>query len=55
MFFGNTTLLVIFVLGIIFSLIGFGLRDRNPGIMLMGIGFLAALFAIVNKAIDAVS
>lgn len=53
MFFGNTTLLVIFVLGVILSLIGFGLRDRNPGIALMGVGFLAALFVIANKAIEA--
>ncbi|NYT61883.1 hypothetical protein H0A66_06050 [Alcaligenaceae bacterium] len=52
MFFGNTTLLVIFVLGIIFSFIGFGLRDHNPGMVFMGIGFLAVLFAAINKAIE---
>lgn len=52
MFFGNMTLLVIFVLGIIFTFIGLGLRDRNPGMVLMGIGFLAVLFAVINKAVE---
>lgn len=52
MFFGNMILLVIFVLGVIFTLIGFGLRDHNPGMVLMGIGFLATLFAIISKSIE---
>ncbi len=52
MFLNNMTLLVIFVLGVIATFIGMGFRDRNPGIILMGVGFLATLFAIIQKAID---
>ena len=52
MFFQSTTVLVIFVLGVIALLIGFGLRDRNPGIILLGLGFLATLYAIINKAVE---
>lgn len=52
MFLQNTTLLVIFVLGVIASFIGFGIRDRNPGIILLGLGFLAMLIAVISKAID---
>lgn len=50
MFFGNMSLLAIAVVGVILTLIGFGLRDRNPGVVLMGIGFLVLLFVIINKA-----
>ena len=50
MFFGDMGLLVIAVAGVIFFFIGFGLRERNPGVVLMGIGFLAILFAVINKA-----
>lgn len=52
MFFGNITLLVIFVAGIILLLIGYGFRDRNPGLILLGTGFLATLFVLIKKAID---
>lgn len=52
MFLNNITLMVIFVLGIIATFIGMGFRDKNPGIILMGLGFLATLFAIIKKAID---
>ncbi|HLR78722.1 MAG TPA: hypothetical protein VK062_06700 [Burkholderiaceae bacterium] len=52
MFLNNVTLLVIFVLGVIATFIGMGFRDRNPGIILMGIGFLATLYAVVRKAIE---
>lgn len=52
MLFGNMTLLIILVAGIICSIIGFGFRDRNPGLALLGIGFLCVLFALVNKAFD---
>ncbi len=52
MFLNNTTLLVIFVLGVIASFIGFGIRDRNPGVILLGLGFLAMLIAIISKAIE---
>ncbi len=48
----NNMLLVIFALGVIATFIGFGMRDRNPGIVLLGLGFLAMLSAIVSKAID---
>lgn len=52
MFFGNTELLVTFVIGMILMLIGFGLRDRNPGMILLGIGFLATIFVLIKKAIE---
>lgn len=52
MFLHNSTILVIFLLGVIATFIGFGLRDRNPGVILMGIGFLAALFAVIRKAME---
>lgn len=55
MFLNNTTLMVVAVLGIIATLIGMGFRDKNPGIILMGIGFLATLFAIIQKAIKTFS
>lgn len=50
MFFHSNTILVIFILGMIATFIGFGLRDRNLGITLLGLGLLAALFAVINKA-----
>lgn len=52
MFLGSTTLLVIFVLGVIAVFIGMGLRDHNPGILLMGVGFLAVLLVVIQKGID---
>jgi hypothetical protein len=52
MFLHSNLLLVIFVLGVIAIFIGFGFRDRNPGIVLLGIGFLITLFVIIRKAID---
>ncbi|WP_397473873.1 hypothetical protein [Pusillimonas sp.] len=52
MFFHNTTLLLIVVLGIIVTFIGFGLRDRNLGLVLLGIGFLAIVYAVITKAIE---
>lgn len=48
----NTGLIIVFVAGVIFSIIGFGFRDRNPGLALLGLGFLAVLFAFINKAYD---
>lgn len=52
MFLHSNLLLVIFVLGVIAIFIGFGFRDRNPGIVLLGIGFLITLFVIIRKAIE---
>ncbi|WP_298015171.1 hypothetical protein [uncultured Castellaniella sp.] len=52
MFLHSNLLLVIFVLGVIAIFIGFGFRDRNPGIVLLGTGFLITLFVIIRKAID---
>lgn len=52
MFLGSSTLLVIVVFGVIAIFIGMGFRDHNPGILLMGVGFLAVLFAVIRKAID---
>lgn len=45
-------LLVMVVLGVIAIFIGMGFRDHNPGILLMGVGFLAVLLALIRKAID---
>lgn len=52
MFFHNNTVLIVFVIGVILLIIGFGLRDRNPGMVLLGIGLLATLYAAVQKAIE---
>jgi len=52
MFFHNTTLLVIVVVGAVLMIIGFGLRDRNPGLILLGLGFLAIIYAVVRKAME---
>lgn len=41
----------VLVLGFLLSIIGFGLRTRNVGVVLMGMGFLAALGAVAYKAI----
>lgn len=52
MLLSNTTLLILFILGVIACFIGLGFRDRNPGIVLMGIGFLAVLYAVIQKAVE---
>lgn len=52
MFLNNVTLMIMFVLGVIVALIGMGFRDKNPGMILMGIGFLTALFAVVKKVME---
>lgn len=52
MFFGNNTIMVAFVVGVVLILIGAGFRDKNPGMVLLGVGFLAVLFALVKKAIE---
>jgi len=52
MFFHNSTLLLLAVLGVIFTFIGFGLRDRNLGLVLLGLGFLAIVYAVITKAIE---
>lgn len=52
MFSPNTTLWFVLVLSVIFTLIGFGFRDRNPGLVLMGVGLLATLYVVIKKAID---
>lgn len=51
MFFGNNTLLIIVVLSTIIIFIGFGLRDHNGGVILIGLGFLTALAALIYKAV----
>lgn len=48
----NNYVLVLIVASIILMVIGFGLRDRNPGLILLGSGFLIALYLIVQKAIE---
>lgn len=52
MFFGNNTVLIVFIIGILLLIIGVGFRDRNPGMILLGIGLLATLYAVVQKAIE---
>lgn len=52
MFFGNNTVLVVFIVGILLLIIGVGFRDRNPGMILLGSGLLITLYAVVQKAIE---
>jgi hypothetical protein len=52
MFLHNDTLLVLFIIGVILTIMGFGLRDRNPGLVLLGIGFLVTLFVVIKKAAE---
>lgn len=52
MFFHSNLLLALFIAGVIAIFIGLGFRDRNPGIILLGIGFLITLFVVIRKAID---
>ncbi|MGX5659963.1 hypothetical protein ACWKWV_09610 [Castellaniella ginsengisoli] len=52
MFFHSNLLLALFIAGVIAIFIGLGFRDRNPGIILLGIGFLITLFVAIRKAID---
>lgn len=46
----NTILLIIFVASSILFIIGFGLRDRNFGLALLGVSLLGVLFAVLYKA-----
>ena len=46
----TTTMLIIIVAGVALMLLGFGLRDRNIGMGLMGIGLVTALGTIIYKA-----
>jgi hypothetical protein len=50
MFLHNQTLLILFILGVILTIVGFGFRDRNPGLVLLGMGFMVTLYVVVNKA-----
>lgn len=43
-------MLIIIGTGVALMLIGFGLRDRNIGMGLMGIGLITALGTIIYKA-----
>lgn len=52
MFLHNNTLLIIVIVGVIAMIIGFGFRDRNLGMMLLGLGLLGTLFAVVRKAME---
>lgn len=52
MFLHNDTLLVLFIIGVILTIVGFGLRDRNPGLVLLGVGFLVTLFVVIKKAAE---
>ncbi|MFY4261022.1 hypothetical protein ACOTCG_25785 [Achromobacter xylosoxidans] len=44
------TMLIIIVTGVALMLLGFGLRDRNIGMGLMGIGLITAIGTIIYKA-----
>ncbi|CAM4173268.1 hypothetical protein [Kerstersia similis] len=46
----NGTLLIIFVASLIIFIFGFGLRDRNAGLALLGISLMGVLFASIYKA-----
>ncbi len=46
----TNTMLIIIVTGVALMLVGFGLRDRNIGMGLMGIGLITAIGTIIYKA-----
>ena len=46
----TNTMLIIIVTGVVLMLVGFGLRDRNIGMGLMGIGLITAIGTIIYKA-----
>ena len=46
----NNTILIIVVTGVAMMLIGFGFRDRNIGMGLMGVGLITAIGTILYKA-----
>ena len=46
----TNTMLIIIVTGVALMLLGFGLRDRNIGMGLMGIGLITAIGSIIYKA-----
>ena len=50
MYESNNTMLIIVAAGVAIMVLGFGLRDRNLGMALMGVGLLAALGAVMYKA-----
>ncbi|MDX3987818.1 MAG: hypothetical protein QHC88_21405 [Achromobacter sp.] len=46
----TNTMLIIIVTGVALMLIGFGMRDRNIGMGLMGLGLITAIGTIIYKA-----
>mgnify|MGYP007129900998 CR=1 FL=1 len=46
----TNTMLIIIVTGVALMLVGFGLRDRNIGMGLMGVGLITAIGTIIYKA-----
>ncbi len=46
----TNNMLIIIVTGVALMLLGFGLRDRNIGMGLMGIGLITAIGTIIYKA-----
>lgn len=46
----TNTMLIIIVTGVALMLVGFGLRDRNLGMALMGLGLITAIGSILYKA-----
>ncbi|NMK49949.1 hypothetical protein [Achromobacter sp. Bel] len=46
----TNTMLIIIVTGVALMLVGFGLRDRNIGMGLMGLGLITAIGSILYKA-----
>ncbi len=51
LFFNTNTLMVIVVTGVALMLVGFGFRDRNFGLVLMGVGLITAIISIIYTAI----
>ncbi len=52
MFFGNNTILIAVVFGALLAFLGFGLRNRDGGVILIGIGLLIALGTLIYRAIE---
>lgn len=45
-------LYTLFLSSALLSFIGIGLKDHNPGIVVMGLGLIIMIFVILRKAIE---
>lgn len=52
MFFGSNLVLILVVLGFLLTLVGFGLRSHNGGVLLIGVGLIVALGTLIYKGVE---